>query len=71
MKRSHAGMGVTGEEFDALVGDLVTTLNTFNVGEREKNELLGALGPMKKDIVTSPMASGPDGANGARARAKM
>ena len=71
MKSSHAGMGVTGEEFDALVGDLVTTLNKFNVGEREKNELLGALGPMKKDIVTSPMASGPNGANGAGARANM
>ena len=62
MKSSHAGMGITGEEFDALVGDLVTTLNKFNVGEREKNELLGALGPMKKDIVTSPMASGQEGA---------
>jgi hemoglobin len=61
MKSSHAGMGITSEEFDALVGDLVTTLNTFKVGEREKNELLGALGPMKKDIVTSPMASGPSG----------
>jgi hemoglobin len=61
MKSSHAGMGITGEEFDALVGDLVATLNKFKVGEREKNELLGALGPMKKDIVTSPMAFGPDG----------
>jgi hemoglobin len=62
MKSSHAGMGITGEEFDALVGDLVTTLNKFKVGDREKNELLGALAPMKKDIVTSPMAAGPDGA---------
>jgi hemoglobin len=61
MKSSHAGMGITGEEFDALVGDLVATLNNFKVGEREKNELLGALGPMKNDIVTSPRASGPDG----------
>lgn len=62
MKSAHAGMGITGEDFDALVGDLVATLNKFKVGDREKNELLGALGPMKKDIVTSPMAmSGPDG----------
>jgi len=57
MKSAHAGMGISGEEFDALVGDLVATLNKFKVGDREKNELLGALGPMKKDIVTSPMAS--------------
>jgi hemoglobin len=57
MKSAHAGMGITGEEFDALVGDLVATLNKFKVPEREKNELLGALGPMKKDIVEKPMAS--------------
>jgi hemoglobin len=61
MKTTHGGMMITGDDFDALVGDLVTTLNTFKVGDREKNELLNALGPMKKDIVTSPRASGPDG----------
>lgn len=57
MKTAHAGMGVSGSEFDALVGDLVVTLNKFKVGDREKNELLGALGPMKGDIVEKPMAS--------------
>lgn len=57
MKSAHAGIGITGEEFDALVDDLVATLNKFKVPEREKNELLGALGPMKKDIVEKPMAS--------------
>ena len=51
MKTAHAGMGITSSEFDALVGDLVATLNKFKVPEREKNDLLGALGPMKKDIV--------------------
>jgi hypothetical protein len=44
------------------VGDLVTTLNKFKVGDRETKELMDALAPMKKDIVTSPMAAGPDGA---------
>jgi len=29
-------------------------LDTFNVPAREKNELLGVLGPMKKDIVEVP-----------------
>lgn len=57
MKATHAGMGVSSAEFDALVGDLVTTLNKFKVPEREKNELLGALGPMKKDIVEKPQMS--------------
>ena len=55
---SHpSGMGVSSSDFDALVGDLVATLNKFKVPEREKNELLGALGPMKSDIVEKPMAS--------------
>ena len=57
MKATHAGMGVSSTDFDALVGDLVATLNKFKVPEREKNELLGALGPMKGDIVEKPMAS--------------
>ena len=57
MKATHAGMGVSRSDFDALVGNLVATLNKFKVPEREKNELLGALGPMKGDIVEKPMAS--------------
>jgi hemoglobin len=57
MKSTHAGMGVSSSDFDALVGDLVATLNKFKVPERKKNELLGALGPMKSDIVEKPMAS--------------
>ena len=57
MKATHAGMGVSSADFDALVGDLVATLNIFKVPEREKNELLGALGPMKKDIVEKPQMS--------------
>jgi truncated hemoglobin YjbI len=51
MKKSHAKMRVTGGEFNALVEDLVKTLDKFRVGEREKNELLGALGGLKGDIV--------------------
>jgi len=51
MKDAHAGMGVTSGEFDALVGDLVATLNQFRVGKTEQGELLGVLGPLKPDIV--------------------
>jgi hemoglobin len=57
MKATHAGMGVSKADFDALVGDLVATLNKFKVPEREKNELLRALAPMKKDIVEKPQMS--------------
>jgi len=51
MKRAHMGMGVSGADFDALVEDLVWALDKLQVGKTEKTELLGALGPMKTDIV--------------------
>jgi hemoglobin len=51
MKTTHQGMSVTAGEFDALVADLVATLNKFSVPEAEKNELLGVLGPLRSDIV--------------------
>ena len=51
MKTAHAGMGVRNRDFDALVGDLVKSLNKFKVGAKEQQEVLSALGGMKKDIV--------------------
>ena len=54
MKEAHKGMGVSTADFNALVEDLVGALDKFKVGEKEKNELLGVLGPMKSDIVEKP-----------------
>jgi hemoglobin len=51
MKTVHAGMNITEAEWNATVEDLVKTLNKFKVGPKEQQELLGALGGMKKDIV--------------------
>ena len=51
MKETHDGMGVTAGEFDALVEDLVATLDEFSVPEAETQELLGALAPMRGEIV--------------------
>ena len=51
MKAAHMGMGISGADFDALVEDLVGALEMFKVGSHEKDQLLGALGPMKGDIV--------------------
>lgn len=51
MKSAHAGMGITNAQFNALVEDLVKTLDKFKVPEKEKGELLGILGPMKPSIV--------------------
>lgn len=51
MKTTHAGMRLTNADFDALVQDLVAALDKFKVGEREKQDLLALLSPMRKDIV--------------------
>ena len=51
MKSVHRGMRIRDYEFDALVEDLVKSLDKFKVPAKEKNELLGILGPMKADIV--------------------
>jgi hemoglobin len=47
----HTGMKITDPQFDALVEDLVISLDRFEVGATEKGELLGALGGMRGDIV--------------------
>ena len=54
MKTTYAGMHISNEDFGAIVEDLVKALDMFKVPAREKGELLGLLGPMKKDIVEAP-----------------
>ena len=51
MKDAHTGMRITDADFNALVEDLVKSLDKFKVGAQEKSELLAALGSMKPDIV--------------------
>lgn len=51
MKDAHEGMKVTSGEFDALVQDLIATLNHFKVGKKEQDEILGVLGPLEPEIV--------------------
>ena len=54
MKTAHMGMGITRAEFTAIVEDLSGALDKFKVGQHEKDQLLGALAPMKSDIVEKP-----------------
>ena len=54
MTTAHAGMKITGAQFDSLVGHLVATLDKFKVPAGEKGELLGLLGPMRSSIVEEP-----------------
>ncbi len=54
MKSAHAGMGISGGNFNALVEDLGKSLNKFHVPKREQGELVAILAPTKKDIVEKP-----------------
>jgi len=52
MRQAHADLNVTNADFDALVEDLAASLDHFDVGTREKGELLQVLGGLRKQIVT-------------------
>jgi hemoglobin len=56
MKALHAPMHVRAAEFDAMTEDLVATLRTHAVPERESKELLAIIASTRPDIVES---SGP------------
>ena len=51
MATAHKGMKITEDEWTATVTDLTKALDKNKVGDKEKGELLGALGGMKGDIV--------------------
>ena len=61
MRQAHTNMGVTSGEFDAFMEDLVATLDGFNVGKAEQDELLNNLRPMRAEIVEvdSPQVGTP------------
>lgn len=51
MKTAHTGLGITDADWDASVKHLVATLDKFHVPEKEKSDVLNAIGPLKGDIV--------------------
>jgi hemoglobin len=54
MKTTHAGLGITNSDWDVMVKHLNATFDKFSVPAKERDEVLGALGPLKKDIVEKP-----------------
>jgi hemoglobin len=54
MKSSHAHLGISTAEWNAMVADFVATLDQFKVPEREQKELLAIVESTRKDIVTKP-----------------
>jgi hemoglobin len=51
MKTAHKGMGITESDWDLSVKALIATLDKFKVPEKEKGEVLAAVGPLKAQIV--------------------
>ena len=51
MTVTHAGLEITNAEFDYVVDDLFKTRDQHKIPEREKNEWLALLAPMRVDIV--------------------
>ncbi|MCM8794308.1 MAG: group 1 truncated hemoglobin [Candidatus Omnitrophica bacterium] len=51
LRLAHAGMQITDAEFDALVDNLVASLDAFNVPLREQDELLEIIESTRRDIV--------------------
>jgi hemoglobin len=51
MKAAHAGLGISEDDWNAAVADLVASLDKFRVPAREKGELAAILATVKGDIV--------------------
>ena len=51
MKTAHAGLKITESDWDVMVNHLVATLDKFKVPQKEKDDVLAAVGPLKADIV--------------------
>lgn len=51
MKTSHAGLGISEEDWNATVNHLVATLEKLKVPQQEKDEVIGLIASLKKDIV--------------------
>lgn len=52
MVNSHAEAEITSAEFELMVQVMRDVLDANRIADREKNELLRILAPMKKEIVT-------------------
>ena len=51
MRAVHAGMKITNNEFDAMVGDIKTSMDKLAIPAREKRDLLAIVETTRKQIV--------------------
>lgn len=53
MGQAHAGLAITDEASTAVVGHLVDTLQDLGVQDREVDDVVAALAPLRSTIVTA------------------
>jgi hemoglobin len=51
MKTAHTGLGITEDDWSAMVKDLTATFDKFKVPDKERGEVLSAVSGLKADIV--------------------
>lgn len=51
LAEAHAGMNINGDEFIAVLDDIVDAMDSSGIGEPERTEVLGILYGMKGEIV--------------------
>lgn len=51
MIATHKGMNIDNDEFMALLDDALAAMNTNNVGQREKEEVLFILFSLRDDVI--------------------
>lgn len=52
LSKAHAKFQITSEQFDAVAEELSSTLDSFHVPDKEKNEVLSAFAEHKKQVVS-------------------
>jgi truncated hemoglobin YjbI len=53
-KTTHAGLGITGAEFDIVAGHLSESLDKYKVPAAEHKEVMAIIETLRKDIVERP-----------------
>jgi len=57
LEEAHRDLRISPAEFDEVVAELARTLDSFNVPEREKEEVLGAFAAHKDEVTEGYMAA--------------
>ena len=51
MKSAHKGMDITDEQYNAMIQDLVSTLNKYSIAKEEHQQFINTINDMRTDVV--------------------